>query len=385
MKDKRLVTFLVLIVVLTMAVLPVMTGCAEPAAPTTPAPTTPTPAEPTPSEPAPAETITLNVLHGDQGIDERTWGWKSTGGLGWEGEVTRLSGGRVQFEHLIGSVNPFDAYDSLLMGAGDMYGSVILMNTGRWPSLEIMTVPDMFTVCQRPGKVAWDLWKKFPVIGEEFSDAKLIAIYASTPSPPGIGFCMKDKKIATLEDCKGVKMGIYGKWGTKMVDALGFTSVAVSQMDVYESIQRGIVDGSFMDTDFLSNQNVGELVDYWCPISLLFCPFYLSMNWDSWNKLPPDIQKIMEDVAPNIPDWGDYYLREDKIRIMAEWPEIEVLDFSPEEQARWRATQDPIQQEYIDMLNSQGIDAQPIFDEMQRLFEVYKDPLPESEIPPKGG
>jgi TRAP-type C4-dicarboxylate transport system substrate-binding protein len=306
-------------------------------------------------------------------------------GGGWAQEIEYLSGGRVKFDYLVGAVEAGDMYDQLVAGTGDVAQNVILLWTGRFPTLEIMTVPKLFSECQRPSKVAWDMWQKFPAIQQEFSDTKVIAIYASTPSPPGIGFATKDKPIDTLEKCKGVKMGQYGLWSTKRTNALGFTAVAVPNPEVYESIQRGVVDGSFMDFDFLTNQNVGELVNYWHPIGMLYCPFFLGMNWDSWNKLSPDIQKMMEEVAPNVPDWADYYLRQDKIRIAKDWPDLITVTYTDEEKAKWIAATEPVAQEYIAELNKKGVDGQAVYDEMNRLFGVYKDALEINQLPEKQG
>lgn len=373
MRKRRLVVFLTVLAVLSTAVLAVTAGCAEPA-PTTPTPTTPTPT--TPSEPAPAETISIKWLLTSSGINEFNFDWKAIMGGGWAGDVEEASGGRVKFDYLVGAVTDPGMYDSLVAGAGDIACGVILINSGRFPTLELMTVPDFFTVCQRPSSVAWYLWQNTPEIQNEFSEAKVMAIYATVPSPPGIGFATVDKPITTLEETKGVKMGIYGKWGTKMTDALGFTAVAVPPFEVYESIQRGVVDGSFMSANFLTIQNVGELVNYWHPITMNFCPFWLSMNWDSWNSLPPDIQKIMEDLATEIPDNVDIVLEDEMAQVMAMWPEIEVVKIAPDEQARWRERQDPVQAEYISELTAKGYNGQAAFDEMNRLFAEYAEALP---------
>jgi TRAP-type C4-dicarboxylate transport system substrate-binding protein len=376
MIKRRLVVFLTVLAILSTAVLVFSAGCAEPA-PTTPAPSTPTPA-PTPSEPepAPAETITLKWLLTNQGINEFNFDWKAVMGGGWAGDVEKASNGRIKFDYLVGAVTPDGMYDSLIAGAGDIASTVILINSGRFPTLELMTVPDFFTKCQRPSNVAWYLWQNTPEIQDEFSDAKVMAMFATVPSPPGIGFATIDKPITTLEDMKGVKMGIYGKWGTKMTDALGFTPVAVPAFEVYESIQRGVVDGSFMSANFLTIQNVGELVKYWHPITMNFCPFWLSMNWDSWNKLPPDIQKIMEDLATEIPDNVDIILEDEMAQVMAMWPEVEVVQIAPDEQVRWRERQNPVQAEYIAELTAKGYNGQAAFDEMNQLFREYAEALP---------
>lgn len=364
---RLLIVLLTTLAVLASAMVPILTGCSEPEAPT--------PAEPTPSEPTPPseEPIVLKSLLTTTGQTPGGWTWKSIENEGWAKAVEEATNGRVTTEYLVGAVTDPGKFDSLVAGAGDIAYGVCLINSGRWPTLEIMTVPDLFTVCHRPSKVAWDLWKAFPVIEEEFSEVKLLATYATTPSPPGIGFATTDKKITTLEDMEGVKMGIYGEVATKTVAALGFTTVAIPPFEVYESMQRGVVDGSFMDVNFMTDQNVGEIAKYWVSCSLMFCPFYFAMNWDTWNSLPPDIQKIMEDLAYDIPDAADTAITIDKAEALKAYPDVEFLTIDEEEKLRWRERQDPIQDEYLSGLSADGHE---IHKEMLRLMDVYRDPLP---------
>ena len=94
---------------------------------------------------------------------------------------------------------------------------------------------------------------------------------------------------------------------------------------------------------------------------------------------------MMEDVAPKIPDWADYYLRLDHEVNAAEWPELITVEYTDAEKARWREATEPVAQEYIAELNERGVDGQAIYDEMNRLFDVYQDALEVSELPEKLG
>jgi TRAP-type C4-dicarboxylate transport system substrate-binding protein len=290
--------------------------------------------------------------------------------------VTQNTGGRVTFNDLVGSVTGPDMYDQLIAGTGDIAYQVVIVNTGRFPSIEIATVCNFFTVCQRPSCVFRDMYNEFPEIQKEFSEVKMLTCWGTPPSPPGIGFVTKDKPVRTLEDAKGMKLGQYGVWGTKEVANLGFTPVAVPPWEVYESLQKGLVDGSNMDVIFLTNFRVGEVVKYWHPISFIFCPFWLAMNKDTWNKLPPDVQKVIMDATAKVHDNSDWGQRAFAATMLPAWPNVTEVKIAPEEQQRWIATQKPVQQEYIDMLKSKGVDGQKIFDRMNELFAKYAEPLP---------
>jgi TRAP-type C4-dicarboxylate transport system substrate-binding protein len=246
-------------------------------------------------------------------------------------EVEQATGGRVKFNVLTGACPDPEIFDVVAKGAGDIGFNPIMFNTGRFPSLEAMTVPDIGTVCRHPSRVAWDLWKTFPAIDAEFHEAKLVGVFASTQSPPGIAFATVDKPIYKLEDFQGLKIGIYGEWGTKMWAAVGGVPVAVPPPQVYESVQRKIVDGSAMDPEMLEAQAIYEVVKYWHNLCFLFCPFFIVMNNDTWSSLPPDIQKIILDKAALLPDIVDADFRESTVRAIDTGVNeygMEVIDYS---------------------------------------------------------
>jgi len=286
--------------------------------------------------------------------------------------VEKATNSRVKFIDLIGAVTEPTQYDGVVSGVGDIGANTILMTTGRFPRLEIMTQLDLFTTVYRPARVGAELYKKFPSIQQEFSDVKILCAYAATPSPPGIGMATASKPVYTLADAKGMKIGNYGLWGTKLTEALGFTAVAVPPFNAFESLQRGVIDGSFLDALMLDYLKIGEVVDYWHPISAQLSPFWFAMNWNTWNNLPPDIQKVFEDVAQNVPDWVDEALQVEVPQSLAKYPEIKTIEIAPEEQTKWLAAQDPVQAEYLTELQKQGItDGQEIYDEFSRLLKEY--------------
>jgi hypothetical protein len=82
------------------------------------------------------------------------------------------------------------------------------------------------------------------------------------------------------------------------------------------------------------------------------------------------------DAAANVPDNSDWGQQDYVKDILPAWPNITVVEIAPEEQERWKATQDPVQQEYMDMLKAKGVaNAQEIFDRMNELLDKYSEPF----------
>ena len=124
----------------------------------------------------------------------------------WITQVEKITGGRVKFEILPGAVPDPNIYDSVIKGAYDMGMNPVMFNGGRFPVLEAMTFPDIGTMCRYPSKAAWDFWKNSEMsklVDKEFSEGKLIGVFATSPAPFGICLATTKKPVRKMEDIKG--------------------------------------------------------------------------------------------------------------------------------------------------------------------------------------
>ena len=294
----------------------------------------------------------------------------------WMDSVEQAANGRVRFRILVGSTTDADNYDALVAGTGDLASNMTTVTPGRFPIMDIMSICDIGTTCKRPAQVAWELWKIYEKeIEEEFSDIQLLAFWASAPSPIGIGFATVDKPVYTLEDAKGLKIGQNSEFGIKTCAALGMSPIPAGPPAVYENLQRKIMDGSFMDPEMMDSFKLSELVKYYHSVNFHFMPFWFGLNKESWSRLPDDIRKIMQEEAAKIPAWADAYhtiAAQDALETAKEQYGLQVIEIDKEEIARWRALQDPVQEEYLAKLQrDKGIDAKQIFDTLNRLYAEY--------------
>ena len=106
------------------------------------------------------------------------------------------------------------------------------------------------------------------------------------------------KKVTTHADLKGLKVRSMGGNIALALQALGATPVFLSSGEVYQALQRGTIDGAVSGLTSMEERAWGEVTKYlW---ELYFCSTtsgHTVANLNSWNKLPPDIQKIMLDTG----------------------------------------------------------------------------------------
>ena len=140
--------------------------------------------------------------------------------------------------------------------------------------------------------------------------------------------------------------------------SLGAVPVPIEIVDLYESLRRGVIDGSYIPLETLKGFKLGEVEKYvtasW-KIGSAYA-FYVVMNKQKFNSLPPDVQKEMTEFSKEfIERWA------------VEWNNIDIegreffksqggqiLNLSDAEAARWVKASEPVVASFKKDLTSKG-------------------------------
>jgi len=119
-----------------------------------------------------------------------------------------------------------------------------------------------------------------------------------------------NKPINTLEDYKGLKIRMGGKPQGAILKELGASQVMLSGGEVYQALEKGIVDGAeFAMPSIDKAVGLDEVTKFWCspgwhqPAS----PLGIMINKDAWNKLPNDLQELIKYAAMACYNWSTAY------------------------------------------------------------------------------
>lgn len=141
-------------------------------------------------------------------------------------------------------------------------------------------------------KIFWELYDKFPEFRKEYEGRmKPLVINASTATP----LMTTDKPVKTLADIKGMRIKTVAEVMTALKD-FGAEGVVIPMVETYEQLQKGIIKGVFAAHETYKSMKFSEVIKYETVNFTTPRGPYVSraMNLDSWKKLPPDIQKIIE-------------------------------------------------------------------------------------------
>jgi TRAP-type C4-dicarboxylate transport system substrate-binding protein len=188
------------------------------------------------------------------------------------------------------------------------------------------------------------LYVTFPPFREEVRAAGL-EVLTFHPTAIMLLGVSKRRNIKSSADLKGVKFHTYGPIGDIM-RGVGNVSVAIPVGDVYESMSKGVIDGFTLPLWIVGplkfNEVTGTMIDtgFGCAAA----PFMV-MNRKTYDRLPKDIQQIIEDLRQEqiVPEIMALERLEDAVypHLKKNASDMKYLRFSKKAQADWRKMSKP--------------------------------------------
>ena len=269
-------------------------------------------------------------------------------------EMKKRTGGRVQIAYYPGGTltTATKVYDGIVNQVSDMGNSHIGYTRGRFPVSEMLDLPVGYTSGFVTTHVKHDFYKKYKP--KEWNDVHVLYLWSPGPQI----FATSKKPLTKMEDLKGLKFRGVGR-PADTIKALGAVPVAVEMGDVYDGVQRGLLDGIFEGMESWKGFRLGDVVKYGCLTQRatgLMYTFYVAMNKTIWNGLPDDIKKIFTDTAE---DWVDKHALK-TLEADFEGSDYlkqrggQVTTLPGEEIQKMQKAVEPVMQNYIKDMESKG-------------------------------
>jgi len=101
---------------------------------------------------------------------------------------------------------------------------------------------------------------------------------------------------------------------------------------------------------------------------------YVIINLDTWNSLPPDVQRVFEKVSE---DWIPKHAKgwdaaDDAGRAFTLEQGNEIIPLSEEESARWAGAVRPVIDEYAQSLEDKGLPGKEYVEFIKNLIEKHR-------------
>jgi TRAP-type C4-dicarboxylate transport system substrate-binding protein len=271
----------------------------------------------------------------------------------WAKEIEQRTNGRIKITIFPGgTLTAADkCYDGVVKGISDIGMSVFAYTRGRFPLTEVADLPLGIKSGLVATKIINAYYKKFNP--KELKDVKVMYLHGHGP-----GFLHTKTAVEKLEDLKGMKIRCTGL-AAKIVEKLGAVPVAMPMPDTYDSLKRGVVEGSMAPQESLKTWKWGEVVKFTTESwgSAYSTGFFVVMNKKKWNGLPKDVKRIIEQVNKEWiekqgKNWDDIDKGGREATIAAG---NKIISLSKEENMRWAAAVRPILDGYVKNMEEKGL------------------------------
>lgn len=278
--------------------------------------------------------------------------------------------GRIKITLYEGTLGaPGDAWDMTKNNTVQLFWTTDAYNLKRMPVTSMVELPFELTDAEVTSLVANE-WLKAGYLGELTDNFKVLGFMPIQPQT----LFLRDKKVTTLNDLKGLKIRAASGLLSQTVTALGATGVTIPGSEVYMSLDRGVIDAAVTAIDNAFDRKFKEVTKY-AQKQPTFSGgiFILSMNKESWNSLPPDLQTIVEQTAK---DAEAAQLKTMKAEAQTWWDDYgtkaEIYNISNEEQAKWYKAAAAASEKYVQDIAAKGYPAKEALALMRKITSENK-------------
>jgi TRAP-type C4-dicarboxylate transport system substrate-binding protein len=245
----------------------------------------------------------------------------------------------------------------------------------------VMNLPLLFKDTKSMALTALDLAAKYPEFMKPYT-AKSKVLWFQPTGPSNILASVK-KPIKTLEDVKGLKTRSAGLGiSSDVVKALGSIPIDIQMPDIYEGLNNGLLDYMSKNWEAYMAFKWHEPTRYRTVLPRgLWSDFLVTaMNWDTWNKLSPDVQKIIDELSDRRQmtvevagkmDLEDQQLRGAILGIDKKSGKPDPYIMPEEEFNRWRKAVQPVYNKWTDMMEAKGLPGKRLLQDAMQLSDKY--------------
>ncbi|MFH1115026.1 MAG: TRAP transporter substrate-binding protein [Pseudomonadota bacterium] len=287
-------------------------------------------------------------------------------------EIEKRTNGKVKIAYYAGGtlMKAPQVFDGVAKGVADIGMSNLSYTRGRFPEMEICDLP---FGCPS-GWVSTQMVDKFYREAKPKGFEKVQPLYFHACGPNII--YTASVPVKALSDMKGLTIRGTGRIADT-VEALGATSHPIAMPEAYEALSRNVISGVMGPMEMLKGWRTGEVAKFatncW-EVGNVYT-FYVVMNKAKYDKLPPDVKKVFDEVSA---EWVQ--------RHAVAWNEIDeegkeffaskggkVINLSKDEAAKWIEAVQPVIQGYEKDMVSKGMKADTVKERVALIRKTVKD------------
>ncbi len=290
----------------------------------------------------------------------------------WAEKLEKDSGGRIVAKIFSNAqMGPPPAYyDLARTGQADVTWYLTGGTPGRFPITELINLPYLVGSSEIGTKVLNDPELRSKYLEPEHKGVKVLVLFTHQPGQVHT----TKKPIKSLEDMKGLRIRFTSPAVRDFIAALGATPVGVTPTELADQLQKGTIDGTFIDYGGAGIAfKLGGILKYTTEIYAYVTSFGLIMNPGFYDKLPADLKKVVDDSVKGqekqIGDGWDLIDGPGK-KLLVDGG-MQPIKLSAEENAKVRKIGTDLADKTIKELEAKNLPARAAYEMMKALAEKH--------------
>lgn len=247
--------------------------------------------------------------------------------------ANKLTAGELSIEFFEGGA---------LVPAGEVFGAVesgTIQAGGDWPGYwagrdaafsPLATTPSLFNAVDY---VNWiQQWGGADLYNEIYGNYGMVYLpYGVTNNESGF---RTNEPIVTLDDLQGKRLRLSGLEQGKLLERLGGNQVSMAGGEIYQALERGVIDGAEFSTPNVDwSAGFQQVTDYWATPGWHQSAsiFGVMINKASWDALSPETQEKLQIAADATLLWSLAFTEKRATEAYAEFNEaVEINRYDDE-------------------------------------------------------
>jgi TRAP-type C4-dicarboxylate transport system substrate-binding protein len=210
----------------------------------------------------------------------------------WADAVREQSGGRINVTifpaQTLGKAP--EGYDNAKNGVADIAWTLQGYTAGRFPLSQIVELAGLYETAE-VGSCAFQKLYDSGALDSEYGETHVLFVHTHGPGH----LHTKGQAVTSLADLKGLKIRRPTAVVGKLLEELGAEPVGMPAPTIYESMQRGTIDGYMLPWEAVKGFRVYEVSDQHTDFGFYAAAFVLTMNKAKYDSLPDDLKKVIDD------------------------------------------------------------------------------------------
>ena len=287
----------------------------------------------------------------------------------WAEEVGKVTQGRVKVKVFDSSqLSSFpQSYENLRSGVMDIGLVCPTYQPGQLVFSGVFDLPMVAAgKAAKSSVVAWEMLHKSPEIQKEFEEFEVLWVYLNPPYQ----IHMNKALVKTADDLKNRVVSAGGAVPVKIAQLLGASPESMPMTEVFQALQKGVVEGCMLPYAPLRSQGIADYVKFHTDVNLMGNSFFVAANKRRWDRISKEDQEAIRKISGRMMAEKTGQVFDDTQVIDVQWMQERGDEFytvPDDERQKWRVAITPIHDDWVKRTKSDK--AQALLDMVMKAMQ----------------